>query len=71
MALAPSLPFSATDTSLPGEKHRADIELEYQYKLSEKFSLGAAWRLAFIHAGKPVDLFSYQHSLNVMIGLKL
>lgn len=54
-----------------GELHRADIELEYQYKLSEKFSLGAAWRLAFIHAGKPVDLFSYQHSLNVMIGLKL
>ena len=54
-----------------GELHRADIEIEYQYNLSEKFSFGAAWHTVFIHSGKPVDLFSYQHNLKIMVGLKL
>ena len=54
-----------------GELHRADIEIEYQYALSPAFSLGAMWQMGFIHAGKPVDLFSYQHNLNVVVGLKL
>ncbi|MBK9105770.1 MAG: hypothetical protein IPL92_14675 [Saprospiraceae bacterium] len=54
-----------------GELNRANIDIEYQYRLSDKFSLGAAWRLGFIHAGKPVDLFSYQQGLEVMVGMKL
>ncbi len=33
-----------------GQLNRADIEIEYQHTLSEKFTLGVAWQTGFIHS---------------------
>lgn len=47
------------------------LEVEYQYNLSEKWSLGAGWRLDYIHSKEPRPLTSVQNNLQVVVGLKL
>lgn len=45
--------------------------LEYQYALSDKWTIGAGWQFAFIHASKPLALTSVQNNLSVVVGLRL
>ncbi len=48
-----------------------NVRLEYQYTLSEKWSIGAGWNFSFIHATDPLPLTSVQHHFNLMISLQL
>lgn len=48
-----------------------NLGFEYQYALSERWSIGASWQFAFIHASEPLPLTSVQNNLGVMVGLKL
>lgn len=45
--------------------------LEYQYALSDKWKIGAAWQFAFIHASEPLPLTSVQHQFALVIGMRL
>ena len=45
--------------------------LDYQYALSDKWTIGASWQFAFIHASEPLALTSVQNNLGVMVGLRL
>ena len=45
--------------------------LEYQYALSDKWTIGALWQFAFIHASEPLALTSVQNNLGVVVGLRL
>ena len=45
--------------------------IDYQYALSEKWSIGFQYKFAFIHATDPLPLTSVQQNFNVLIGLKL
>lgn len=45
--------------------------LDYQYSLSDKWSIGAGWQFAFIHAREPLPLTSVQHNFMLMIGMRM
>jgi hypothetical protein len=45
--------------------------VDYQYELSDKWSVGASWKFAFIHASDPLPLTSVQNSFVAMIGLRM
>ncbi len=53
------------------EIQRLDLGLQYQYDLSRKWILGAAYKFSFIHASKPRDLYSIQNNFNLTLGIKL
>jgi len=44
---------------------------QYQYLLSEKWSIGAGWKFGYIHAKEPLPLTSIQHNVSILLGLKL
>lgn len=54
-----------------GELHRTDIDIDFHHRVSEKLTLGLGYHLGFLHAAKPVDLFSYQHDLRLNLSLSL
>lgn len=44
---------------------RINLNLEYVYTISGRFSVGAEYRFTFIHSGDPKTLLSYQNNLNL------
>ncbi len=42
-----------------------DLALKYEYQLSERWGLGAAYLFEFIHVPQPRNLLSFRHSLNL------
>lgn len=48
-----------------------NLGVDYQYELSDKWSIGASWKFAFIHASDPLPLTSVQNNFSVIIGLRL
>lgn len=48
-----------------------NLGVDYQYALSEKWTIGASWRFAFIHASEPLPLTSVQNNFSVILGLRL
>ena len=53
------------------EWQSVEISLQYQYDISQNWSLGAGWKFSFIHAALPKDLYSVQNNLSVVALLKL
>ncbi len=47
-----------------------DLELKYEYDLSERWEFGAAYLLEFIHMSQPRNLLSFHNSLNLSANFK-
>lgn len=47
-----------------------DFEIKYEFNLSERWELGAAYRFEFIHARIPRNLLSFRNSLNFAANYK-
>ncbi|HLP94963.1 MAG TPA: hypothetical protein VK168_13055 [Saprospiraceae bacterium] len=47
----------------------ADLQLHYQYKLSKKWSVGAQYNLAWMHAKQPRNLLQFRNTLQCRLAL--
>ncbi len=47
----------------------ADLQLRYQYKLSKKWSVGAEYTLAWMHAKQPRNLLQFRNTLQCRLAL--